>query len=65
LKAFWFLFGFFWLMSSPVSFLKTVEFYSVASVESDFFGVGDQPRVDVTQVALAIGFLGNLKVVLI
>ncbi len=52
-------------MSSPVSFLKTVEFYSVASVESDFFGVGDQPRVDVTQVALAIGFLGNLKVVLI
>jgi hypothetical protein len=50
-------------LSSPICFLKAVEFNSVASVESDFFGVGDQPRVDVTQVALAIGFLGNLKVI--
>jgi hypothetical protein len=40
--------------------MKAVQLDVVAAVEGDLFGVGDQTGVNVSKVALPIGFLSNL-----
>ena len=47
--------------SSPVGLIKALKLDIVTPVESNLLCVGNQPGVNVAQVSLSVGFLGNLK----